>query len=165
MADFNPYQTPNAYVEDVAGDVDGELAGRATRLGAALIDGLIIMPIALLLWFAFVPGIFSGQKPPFLLSLMVGLITLAIWIAINFSLLARNGQTIGKKMLGIKIVRSDTTPSSVGRIVSLRLLIPGLIGQIPVIGVLFVFVDSLFIFRASRRTLHDLIADTVVIQA
>lgn len=165
MADYNPYQTPNAYVEDVTSDADGELAGRATRLGATLIDSLIIMPIALLLWFAFVPGIFAGQKPPFLLSLMVGLITLAIWVAINFSLLARDGQTIGKKMLGIKIVCSDSTPSGVGRIVSLRLLVPGLIGQIPIVGLLFVFVDSLFIFLASRRTLHDLIADTVVIQA
>ena len=42
MADFNPYQTPNAYVEDVTGDVDGELAGRGTRLGVVIIDGLIL---------------------------------------------------------------------------------------------------------------------------
>jgi uncharacterized RDD family membrane protein YckC len=165
MADFNPYQTPSAYVEDVAGEVEGELAGRGARLGAAFIDGIIIFPIALLLWYVFAPGIFSGHKPTFLVSLSVGLFALAIWVALNFSLLARNGQTIGKKMLGIKIVRTDNTACGVWRIAGRRLLIPGLINQIPVAGLVFVFVDMLFIFRESRRCIHDLIADTIVIRA
>ena len=169
MADFNPYQTPNAYVEDVAGEVEGELAGRGTRLGAALIDGMIIMLIAWLMWYLFVPGMFSkmmtGYKPPILLSLTVGLSTLVVWIAINFSLLARSGQTVGKKILGIKIVCTDNTPCNVWRIAGRRFLIPGLIGQVPIAGIFFSLVDVLFIFRESRRCIHDLIADTIVIRA
>jgi uncharacterized RDD family membrane protein YckC len=165
MADFNPYQTPNAYVEDVSDGADGELAGRVTRLGAALIDGIIMLPFGLALLFMFFPGIFSGEKPPFPTSLLVGLITSTIWVAINFSLLTRNGQTVGKRLLGIKIARSDRSSCGVWRIVGLRFLIPGFISRIPIFGLLFVLVDLLFIFQKSRRTLHDLLADTIVIQA
>ena len=169
MADFNPYQTPNAHVEDIADIENMELAGRGARLGAAIIDGIIILLIAWLMWYVFAPGMFSkmiaGHKPSFLLSLMVGLSTLVVWIAINFSLLARNGQTVGKKMLGIKIARADNTACSVWRIAGRRFLIPGLIGQIPIAGLFFGFADILFIFRESRRCVHDLIADTIVIQA
>lgn len=169
MADFNPYQAPSAHVDDV-NDVDGmELAERGTRLGAATIDGIFILLIASLMWFFFLPGgiaaIFSGHKPAFLLSLIVGLSTLAVWIAINFSFLTRNGQTIGKKILGIKIVRTDYSACDVWRIAGRRFLIPGLIGQIPIAGLFFSFVEPLFIFQESRRCVHDLIADTVVIKA
>lgn len=169
MADFNPYQTPNAYVEDI-GDIENSvLAGRGARLGAATIDGIFIFLIAWLMWLMFIPGglsgIVSGHKPSFLISLMVGLSTLVVWIAINFSLLARNGQTVGKKILGIKIARADNSPCDVWRIAGRRFLFPGLIGQIPIAGLFFSFVDILFIFQKSRRCIHDLIADTIVIQA
>lgn len=165
MADYNPYQAPSAHVADVASSEDIELAGRGLRLGAALIDGVLAIFIALIVWYLVAPGMYTGVKPTFLQSLSVGLITLAIWIAINFTLLARNGQTFGKKMLNIKIVRSDATPSTVARIAGLRFLVPGLLTQIPVAGMVFWLVDSLFIFQESRRTLHDLIADTIVIRA
>ena len=162
MADYNPYQTPNAYVEDVTGDVDGELAGRGTRLGAVIVDGLIFM----------IPGVFAGFGFAALrhaggigIAMVVGLIGLIVLVIINLVMLHRSGQTIGKRLLGVKIVRTNGDRAGLTRIFFLRSLVPGLFGSIPLAGPVFTIVDSLFIFRESRRCVHDLIADTIVIQA
>lgn len=165
MANYNPYQAPASHVEDIAYAEDIELAGRGARLGAAMIDTVFFLLIILPLWLIFTPGIFSGHPPGLLLSTGLALLTLVIWIALNFSLLARKGQTLGKKMLGIKIVRSDATPCPASRIAGLRMIVPTALSQIPIAGMIFGFADALFIFRESRRTLHDLIADTIVIRA
>lgn len=165
MPDYNPYQAPSAYVADLASTGEIELAGRGIRLGSAILDTIFIMIIALPLWFVFHPDIFTGKEPSFFTSLMVTLLTVAIWIALNFSLLARNGQTFAKKMLDIKIVRKDASPATVGRIAGYRMILPTVLTQIPIAGIIFGLVDALFIFQESRRTLHDLIADTIVIRA
>ena len=72
-----------------------------------------------------------------------------------------NGQSIGKKLLGIKVVRTDGSPASLGRLIWLRNVVNGLIGIIPLYGI----IDALFIFGESRQCLHDKIADTIVIKA
>jgi uncharacterized RDD family membrane protein YckC len=64
-------------------------------------------------------------------------------------------------MLGIKVVRTDGSPASVGRIFWLRNVVNGLIGIVPLYGL----VDVLFIFSESRQCLHDKIADTAVVKA
>jgi len=76
-------------------------------------------------------------------------------------LFARNGQTIAKKIVGIKVVRSDGSPASLGRIFWLRNVVNGLLGIIPLYGL----IDILFIFGEQRQCLHDKIADTIVVKA
>ncbi len=162
MADFNPYQTPNAYVEDVSDGVDGELAGRGTRLGAVIVDGLVFM----------IPGAFAGIGFAALrhasgigVALVAGLIGVVALVIVNLVMLHRSGQTIGKRVLGVKIVRTNGDRATLTRIFFLRSLVPGVFGNIPIAGPVFTIVDGLFIFRESRRCVHDLIADTIVIQA
>jgi uncharacterized RDD family membrane protein YckC len=77
----------------------------------------------------------------------------------------RDGQTIGKKAVKIRIVRTDGSRASGGRLVGARVLVPGLLGAVPVVGVFFGFVNILFIFRQDQRCLHDHIADTKVVVA
>ena len=163
MSQYNPYQAPNAHVDDVHEEM--ELAGRGTRLAAAIIDGLIMMVFVFGLGYFMVPGMFSGVEPSVMQMLPLWLLTMAIWFGINYPLLSRNGQTIGKKMMGIRIVRVDGSDCAVGRIIGLRYMVPGAIGQIPIIGPIFGLINVLFIFRESRRCLHDAIADTIVIRA
>ena len=77
-------------------------------------------------------------------------------------LLTKEGQTVGKKPLGIRIVKMDTGQNG-GFVpnVLLRLIVNGLTGVIPFYGL----VDILVIFRGDCRCIHDLIAGTQVVDA
>jgi uncharacterized RDD family membrane protein YckC len=97
-----------------------------------------------------------------LLSMLPGAIIL---IAVTTWLVVRNGQTIGKKLLGIKVVRTSGAKAGLGRIFWLRNVIINVVGLIPIVGALVALADALLIFRESRKCLHDQIADTIVIKA
>jgi uncharacterized RDD family membrane protein YckC len=81
-------------------------------------------------------------------------------------LCARSGQSIGKRWMGIRVVREDGNAASLFHILLLRNFIPGLMGALLGLLVpgLFPLVDALFILRADRRCLHDLIAGTKVVK-
>jgi uncharacterized RDD family membrane protein YckC len=83
------------------------------------------------------------------------------WAWITLLLVARYGQTIAKRMLDIKVVRSDGSQASLGRIFWLRNVVNTLLGVIPLCSI----IDPLFIFGERRRCIHDLIADTIVVKA
>jgi uncharacterized RDD family membrane protein YckC len=87
-------------------------------------------------------------------------------LIIQLVLLTTQGQTIGKKMMSIRIARydDDGLPGFV-KAVLLRGIVPGLMGSVPVIGGIFALVNILFIFRDDRRCIHDLIAGTHVVVA
>ena len=169
----NPYATPQANVSMASNSV-GELAERGTRLGAALLDGLVYMisyiPFLATGGLAVLTADASGEEIPevggmFLIGLaLTGLVALGIFIY-NLILLSKTGQTIGKKILGIKITRTDGSPAGLGRIFGLRMVVPGIIGAIPFIGGLIGFIGILLIFRENRRCMHDLIADTIVVKS
>ena len=76
-------------------------------------------------------------------------------------LLIKDGQTLGKKALRIRIVKMDTGENG-GFVpnVLLRLIVNGLLGIIPLYGL----VDILFIFRGDRPCIHDMIAGTQVVE-
>ena len=168
MADFNPYQAPSAHVEDVNDNEDSELAERGTRLGAVILDSLIFLVPGL---FAIIPAMLSmrGNAAEAMgigatIAVSVGVLGMLVVLVIDLVMLHRSGQTIGKRMLNVKIIRSDGSRAGLTRIFFLRMLVPGLIGGIPFVGFIFTIVDPLFIFQESRRCVHDLIADTVVIK-
>src|SRR3989442_312107 len=90
---------------------------------------------------------------------------LVLFTAVQGFFLATRGQTIGKMLLGLRIVRSDGERASLGRLIGLRYAIGSVIGVIPFIGVFYVLVDCLLIFRESHQCLHDNISDTIVVKA
>ena len=96
------------------------------------------------------------------LSMVLGGIALVVW---NCVWLHQYGQTVGKRALGIRIVRSDGGRATLGRIFALRYLPVTLLGAIPYVGPLIGLVDVLLIFRDSRQCMHDQIADTIVVKA
>lgn len=154
---FSPYEPPKASMIDDVTDDEFELAGRGTRLMAYLIDTLFYLVLS-------IPLIISIQRNPedsaeiIVLSLLIIALTIA-----NFVLLHRYGQTIGKRMLSIKIVRTDYSRAGLGRIIFMRALPIGLLSNIPGLGGFISIFDVLFIFQDSRRCIHDHIADTIVI--
>jgi uncharacterized RDD family membrane protein YckC len=83
------------------------------------------------------------------------------WAWITILLVARYGQTIAKRVLEIRVVRSDGSQASLGRIFWLRNVVNALLSVLP----LYEIIDSLFIFGERRQCIHDLIADTIVVKA
>ena len=94
-------------------------------------------------------------------ALLVAIGGFAAWCWLNFLYVMRNGQSIAKKILGIKVVRSDGSPASLARIFWLRNVVNWFVSIIP----LYFVIDGLFIFGESRQCVHDKIADTIVIRA
>jgi uncharacterized RDD family membrane protein YckC len=174
----NNFAPPKSFVADVAasGEVR-EKASRGSRLGATFIDGLIFgLP--------FVPS-YIAAMPTVIHRGGAAAGAVGIWSAIAatgssfyfalFALLCtgtitavlvhRNGQTIGKKWLGIKVVRKDGSRATLGRIFGLRYLLNAVIGFVPLVGPLYGLIDALFIFGEAKRCCHDYLADTIVVQA
>lgn len=161
----NPYAAPAAAVRDMRADGDVVLASRLSRLGAALLDYAIVLAPAVLIVIG-MPGVLgdaSSGTGDWVLGVF-GLAMVAFAVA-QLVLLYTQGQTVGKKIVGIRIVRPDASRASFPRLLFLRYFAPGLIGAIPFVGIVFTLVDALFIFAEDRRTLHDRIADTIVVNA
>ena len=70
------------------------------------------------------------------------------------------GQSLGKRLMNIKVVRLNGTDVELWRLLLVRNLAPVVISQ--ACG-LFGLVDALFIFGAEQRCLHDLMSDTIVV--
>ena len=163
----NPYAPPTARVEDVVGVAErAEPAGRAIRLGGAILDGIIF---GALVYLPFLAGFIAFSTNPryvdmrTALALLLGGVGFAVWAYLTVKYVMANGQSIAKRLLGVKVVRTDGTPASFSRIFLMRNVVNGLPGFIPVLGALYTLVDALFIFSESRQCLHDRIADTIVV--
>ncbi len=91
---------------------------------------------------------------------------LGLLVLTQLVLLAWRGQSVGKFLLRLRIVRVDDGRSPGGyRAFLLRGAVPFVIEQIPVAGFLFWLADSALIFRDDHRCLHDLLAGTRVVPA
>jgi uncharacterized RDD family membrane protein YckC len=173
----NAYAPPKANVADVSLGEELTLASRLARLGAALLDGIIVAALVYTplvvtgaLGVAMANALKSGNPYAFWSVFFTGaggvsILLFLIWAVITFRLVAANGQTIAKKLIGIKVVRSDGSKASVSRIFWLRNVVNGLISAIPIVGSLYALIDILFIFTERRQCLHDKIADTIVVDA
>lgn len=160
------FAPPQARVDDVEAPADGlQLATRGSRLAAAMVDVLIG---AGLLWLVSVLTPFNvwadAGVDMWRLHWQGPLAGLAIFGVVHGWLLVTRGQTVGKALLKIRIVRTDGAKVSPARL-GLRYGIGWLVSVVPALGQAWGLVDALLIFRASRRCLHDLIADTIVVRA
>jgi uncharacterized RDD family membrane protein YckC len=166
---LNPYAAPAARVQDFDDGAELELADRGLRLGAYLLDGLVVgAPIMLLAFGAALFAPRGGDEPNPLMLGGLGLLMFAFIIgvlAVNLVWLHRYGQTIAKRWLKIRIVRTDGSHCSLLRIIFARVVPISLLGAIPLLGWIFTLVDALLIFREDHRCLHDHFADTIVVKA
>ncbi len=160
----NPYAPPRATVRDIVDPNAAALpADRGSRLGASILDTIVFMLMVYFpLGLAAIVGAGGGDSTPAMVGGgLLGLTGLVAWSWVTIANVKRNGQSIGKKVVGIKVVRANGDPVSLGRIFWLRNIVNGLLSMIPLYGI----VDVLFIFGESRQCLHDKLADTVVIKA
>ena len=160
----NPYAAPRADVtRSYAGGGAVQLASQGQRFAAAILDVLAAIP-------AFIPiavtagnaeetaELTSQQEAGVGIAVLIGLALLIY----NLYRLSTQGQTIGKQVMKIRIVRvEDNSQAGFVKAVLLRGFVNALIGIVPFYGL----IDILFIFREDRRCIHDLLAGTHVVQA
>ncbi len=169
----NPYQTPESDITDKK-QQSVVLASRWNRFFASIIDTLttfvIFIPLIILYgyqlfsddWFA---ELVQKNQNSYLFSIAFAVIYSSIYILINFNLLKNHGQTIGKKLLRIKIVSMNGELPNIHHPLPIRYGIYLFSGQIPLVGGLVSLVNILLIFTAEKPCLHDRLAKTHVVVA
>ena len=161
----NPYAPPQAIVEDVVDPFEKVvLADRGTRLGAAILDGfifagLVYLPLMVTLGLNTAAGE-NGSDTMVLIGSALAMMGFVVWIGLTIRYVLRNGQSIAKKITGIKVVRRDGSPVNLGRLFWMRNVANGILSFIPLYGL----VEILFIFSESRQCIHDKLADTIVVK-
>lgn len=95
-------------------------------------------------------------------NILWAIVGLLVMIGINWNFLIK-GQTIGKKALKIRIDNIEGGPCDRARIITRRIVALQVVYLIPVVNFIFMFIDTLMIFRGNKRTLHDEFARTKVV--
>jgi uncharacterized RDD family membrane protein YckC len=152
--------------QEASGEI--KLAGRGTRLVAYLLDTFIVILILLppMLMAIGLGFDYASARESYMWSFVSTVLSAFVFSIINWGLLNRNGQTIGKKALGIRIVGVDGSNLPASRILVRRYFPWYAMSALPqYVGMLYFFVDALFIFRTDRRCIHDFIGGTIVVKA
>jgi uncharacterized RDD family membrane protein YckC len=159
-ANVEPRPEPNTAA------IPSKLAGRFWRLFAVLIDGIVVTVVMLpIYWYFHVwHYAWAGVRPPLRIVVISQVIGLATFAAVNFRLLEKRGQTVGKWYVGIAIVGLDGAKKRAAHLLVYRFVPALLFPEVPYLGWLFALVDTLAIFGRERRCLHDRIAGTKVIE-
>ena len=169
-----------------------DLAGRGARLGAALVDALIVGAIAIPIGLVFLGDDFMADNMAKDTVLIYTFVWLAVYGLLNGHFLAKHGQTIGKRVVGVRIIcggdrivfareNTQALPSvQTGAIPPLWksfglrhavITIFFAVMQAEEIGVSFLLwwfpamANYLLIFRDKRQCGHDILAGTVVVKA
>ncbi|WP_277374394.1 RDD family protein [Pseudomonas sp. AA-38] len=162
----NPYQTPQAALQERAAD-EPLLASRGARLGAVIIDSLLLALITMPI--SYFKGDFEmlvqGIEPSIWLQVQGILIGMVVFVLINGAWLKRYGQTVGKRICKVRIVDMQGQVPALPGLLLKRYLSVWLVSLIPVAGTLLCSINYLFIFRSDRRCVHDHLAGTRVVAA
>ncbi|WP_416191397.1 RDD family protein [Neisseria sp. CCUG12390] len=189
--------TPSEMVEP---QIEVDLASPMKRIGAFLLNSLLSVA-------AYIPlivSVLSGEggylqranateelmlPEPDMTWLMTGIVVLVVYGAVQIYFMSRDGQSLGKKILGIRVLKTDgTNPGFFGTVLMREAAYYFLLGLAA--GVIAYAVQSvtgnpkmfdllsnllqivayavclvmLFNVKSDRRTLQDYLANTVVVQ-
>ena len=149
------------------------LAGRGRRLAATAIDMVLVPALTILL--IMVTDVVEDAEDYVDNTWMLWVLLLAIasYLLLNGYTLWRGGQTLGKRLLGIAVIRAprdgglagEQHPAALWKLILLRAwFFPLLVLIIVPPYALLPLLDHLFIFGKRRRCLHDWICATMVVR-
>jgi uncharacterized RDD family membrane protein YckC len=141
------WQQPQGYYGGGSPGPGGQLAGWWQRVGASLVDGILLL-VAFFVLARLIGGI----------GILLSIILDAVYITM---MLARDGQTLGNKAVRTRVVDSRTGgPLTTGKALG-RWASQAVLGFISLIGLL----DVLWpLWDRQNQTLHDKMASTVVLR-
>jgi uncharacterized RDD family membrane protein YckC len=163
-----PIPRPGSLLANVA------LASWGSRVGATLLDALVLF--VLLLVFA-APGTVltavSNGGALGIVLLVVGFLAYMLFALLYAAFFMRrdgrrNGQTLGKQWVGIRVIRTDGRPFDWGSALLRELVIKNLL--FGVVGGAFASVPTLLdvlwpLWDDENRALHDMLASTRVVRS
>jgi uncharacterized RDD family membrane protein YckC len=141
------------------------LASRVDRLLAIIVDIVVGLVVAIPAsrYTGTYDAIPHGQGVPpsvYFENMLIGwgwfFVVISYW-------LNKYGQTVGKRLLGIRISDFQTEAAPPFWRLLVRTAVAPVAALLGIIGNLFTLVDILFIFSKNRRCIHDLIASTRVV--
>ncbi|HWI21550.1 MAG TPA: RDD family protein [Baekduia sp.] len=151
------------------------LAGWGPRVGAALIDGLIVMAIFAVI---FVPllaatSILSDSTGGIIGIVLAGLFGAFVFFVASILyapvLMARwDGQTIGKRAVGIRVIKTSGEPMDLASAFLREALVKGLLAWVVAAFTFAVapLIDYLWpLWDSENRAIHDFICATRVVEA
>ena len=166
---------PGAYQQYSPGGMSGagQLAEPAMRLLARIIDVVIVWVLSLIVLIPIGVGAGMTNSDIGIGAYLIGqVIAVVIVLAYEIVLVGQRGATVGKMLLGLKIVMRDGTPmdynkaikrhmpSIVGRGVYIIPIIGWLIGGLVLLGV--AIANTAMVFQ-NKESLYDKVGNTMVI--
>ncbi|MGL5858441.1 MAG: RDD family protein [Angustibacter sp.] len=143
------------------------IPGMGRRLVARIVDGLLLGVVLLPL--ALVFGVFDSLTGSSTTASSVNFgfngVTLLIGAVYEVGLIATRGATLGKQLLGIKVVTIETGARPDFGAAALRWLIPAIGAFVCGIGQLVVYASPLFDNTGRLQGWHDKVAKTQVVNA
>lgn len=139
----------------------GSLGSRAV---GAIVDSIIVVVLALPVYFLVLatygtevePGGFQATGAPALAAIGASMV---IWLGYYIALEGTWGTTVGKRVVGLRVVREDGVPMDLGTSAVRNLL--RLID-----GIALYIVGAIFVARSSKnQRLGDRVAGTLVVKA
>ena len=153
------------------------LATFLQRLAAYLIDTVLFdLPLLVIIILALVGIESGGPEPPedngdgllrVMIGVMLGILALLVGYAVWWLFALRRGQTPGKQLVGIRVVKDDGEPSSWGYTFLREFVIKGLLGGFlsGMTGGIYFAADHLWpLWDRDRQALHDKMIGTLVVQ-
>lgn len=159
------------------GPSGGQPAGFGARLGGYLLDSLLYGLAAAPFWIVgFVLGVQAfdecysfddeiycppGEPDGGLLAagIAIGVVGIVVVAVLYFRALARTGQTWGRKIANVKVVRADNgQPPGLGKAIGRQLFAGFISANICYLGYLWMLWDE------KKQTWHDKVAGTVVVR-
>ena len=125
---------------------EAELAGTGGRFVALFIDWLVLGIVSLIIGAVSEGGLETSGTFQFLLTIVY------TW----YFLTRKEGQTPGKKLMKVRVVKLDGSPLSDGDAI-LRTLVSMVSGAVILLGYLWAFADS------RNQTWHDKVVGTLVV--
>lgn len=166
----NPFATPLIDLIDPHRTAEQrKLASLLQRFTGSLLDTTIAGICGLLAIYLIVKS--AGMPDP-MYALQKNMGRTAVWFyagvlpvtLVQAILISNTGRSIGKFVVGTRIVTVDDEPAGFVHGYALRDVPVMVIGAMPVIGPLFTFFDAIAVFSANRRCIHDHIAGTKVVR-
>lgn len=161
--DNNVFEAPESDLT-IDETLNMEKADRGTRFAAVILDTIVMIILIIPLFLfseIFTSGIYIDS---YLSEVLSGLLSVFVFAIINYKLLVTNGQTIGKKVLKIRIIDEKSGKLASGNSLLTRYGFYFFVAYIPFVGWFISIVNALFIFSDEKKCIHDKIANTIVVK-